>query len=88
MGRYQVIKCPLVESHHLAKDLSSVMVGCSRWRERLLGLCHLRLTRVREIRQVTFFLHLKEYEFRFNDRNQNLYKIMLKIVRLTPLFSS
>jgi len=34
----------------------------------------------------TFFLHLKECEFRFNFREQNLYKMMLKIVRQNPLF--
>ena len=28
-----------------------------------------------------FILHLKESEFRFNNRKQNLYKILLKIIR-------
>ena len=30
-------------------------------------------------------LHLKESEFRFNNRKQNLYKILLKIIRENPL---
>jgi len=34
----------------------------------------------------TFFLHLKESEFRLNHREQNLYKMILKIVRQNPLF--
>ena len=32
-----------------------------------------------------FILHLKESEFRFNNRKQNLYKILLKIIRENPL---
>jgi transposase-like protein len=34
----------------------------------------------------TFYLHLKECEFRYNYRSQNLYLTLLKIVRLNPLF--
>ena len=34
----------------------------------------------------TFYLHLKECEFRYNYRNQNLYLNILKIVRTRPLF--
>ncbi len=30
-------------------------------------------------------LHLKESEFRFNNRKQDLYKILLKIIRKNPL---
>ncbi|MCW9709175.1 IS1595 family transposase, partial [Aliifodinibius sp. 1BSP15-2V2] len=33
----------------------------------------------------TFFLHLKETEFRFNHRNNNLYNILLKLLREDPL---
>ena len=32
-----------------------------------------------------FILHLKESEFRFNNRKQNLYKILLEIIRENPL---
>ena len=45
-----------------------------------------RLTRFRGMNKETFFLHLKECEFRFNHREQNLYKMILKIVRKSPLF--
>ncbi|MGA3086197.1 MAG: IS1595 family transposase, partial [Thermodesulfobacteriota bacterium] len=31
--------------------------------------------------KTTFYLHLKECEFRFNYRNQNIYQLILKIVR-------
>ena len=33
----------------------------------------------------TFILHLKECEFRFNDRKNNLYAIMVRILRKNPL---
>jgi transposase-like protein len=33
----------------------------------------------------TFYLHLKESEFRFNHRHQNLYKLLLRILREDPL---
>ncbi|NMB57298.1 IS1595 family transposase, partial [Candidatus Beckwithbacteria bacterium] len=32
-----------------------------------------------------FKLHLKETEFRFNNRNNNLYKLLLKMFRENPL---
>jgi transposase-like protein len=44
-----------------------------------------RLTKFRGIAASTFYLHLKECEFRFNYRNKNLYKILLKMFREKPL---
>ena len=38
------------------------------------------------MRKATFNLHLKECEFRFNSRGDNLYRTILKIVREKPLF--
>ncbi|MCL2863868.1 MAG: IS1595 family transposase, partial [Methanimicrococcus sp.] len=35
-----------------------------------------------------FYLHLKECEFRYNCRNENLYQKILKIIRKNPLFYS
>ncbi|MCX5863690.1 MAG: IS1595 family transposase, partial [Deltaproteobacteria bacterium] len=43
-------------------------------------------TRFRGVSQATFFLHLKECEFRFNYRDQNMYRVILKIIRENPLF--
>ena len=40
-----------------------------------------RLVKFRGLSKNTFYLHLKECEFRFNYRNQNLYKILLKITK-------
>ena len=33
----------------------------------------------------TFYLHLKETEFRFNHRHDNLYKVLLKLLRSNPI---
>jgi len=45
-----------------------------------------RLTKFHGISDSTFYLHLKECEFRFNYRNQNIYKMLLKMFRENPLF--
>ena len=45
-----------------------------------------RLVKFQRIPQLTFYLHLKECEFRFNYRDQNLYVILLKMIRDNPLF--
>ena len=45
-----------------------------------------RLFKFRGMRLETFYLHLKETEFRFNYRNKNIYKLLLKKFKLEPLF--
>ena len=45
------------------------------------GFAKSRLARFRGMRKATFYLHLKECEFRFNSRGDNLYRTILKIVR-------
>ena len=45
-----------------------------------------RLFKFHGICDSTFYLHLKECEFRFNYRNKNLYKMLLKMFREKPLF--
>lgn len=44
-----------------------------------------RLARFCGVPKHTFYLHLKETEFRFNHRNQNLYKALLHLLRKDPL---
>ncbi|MGK7369047.1 MAG: IS1595 family transposase [Candidatus Halalkalibacterium sp. M3_1C_030] len=44
-----------------------------------------RLTQFNGVPKHTFYLHLKETEFRFNHRNNNLYKVLLKKLREDPL---
>jgi transposase len=50
------------------------------------GVAKTRLAKFRGMGKNTFYLHLKECEFRYNYRNQNLYLNILKIVRTRPLF--
>ena len=44
-----------------------------------------RLIRFRGMQKHTFYFHLKECEFRFNHRRDNLYKMVLKMCRENPL---
>ena len=44
-----------------------------------------RLIKFHGISKQTFYLHLKECEFRFNYRNKNLYQMLLKMCREKPL---
>ena len=44
-----------------------------------------RLARFNGFRHTHFILHLKETEFRFNYRNNDLYSVMLKPLRADPL---
>lgn len=45
------------------------------------GFAKVRLVKFRGLSKNTFYLHLKECEFRFNYRNHDLYKMLLKITR-------
>ncbi|MCI7015072.1 MAG: transposase, partial [Campylobacter sp.] len=48
----------------------------------------LRLSKFKGIKRQNFILHLKECEFRFNNRDKKgakLYKILLKMIRENPL---
>jgi transposase-like protein len=50
------------------------------------SIAKMRLVKFRGVNKNTFYLHLKECEFRYNHRNENLYLKILKIVREKPLF--
>ena len=53
--------------------------------ENFWGLAKVRLSKFRGMNKKTFYLHLKECEFRFNYRKDNLYELLLKIIRNNPL---
>ena len=53
--------------------------------ENFWGIAKVRLTKFRGIHKSRFYLHLKECEFRFNYCDQNIYAIILKILRNSPL---
>ena len=44
-----------------------------------------RLQKFHGVPQNTFYLHLKECEFRFNHRNEYIYATLLKMIRQNPL---
>ena len=54
--------------------------------ESFWGFAKTRLSRFRGMNKKTFYLYLKECEFRFNNRGKNLYSLILKILRKNPLF--
>jgi len=53
--------------------------------ENFWSITKTRLTKFRGIHKKTFYLHLKESEFRYNHRKENLYELLLKICRENPL---
>jgi transposase len=53
--------------------------------ENFWGIAKTRLAKFRGIRGDKFYGHLKETEFRFNHRKDNLYKLLLKSCRDKPL---
>ena len=53
--------------------------------ESFWGFAKHRLGKFKGIPNHTFYFHLKESEFRFNHRKQNMYKLLLKIFRGDPL---
>jgi transposase-like protein len=59
------------------KDLSGIRTFRSYARR--------RLAKFRGVPGSTFYLHLKECEFRFNCRNRSIYLVVLKLLRENPL---
>lgn len=53
--------------------------------ENFWGIAKARLSKFRGVSKKTFYLHLKECEFRFNHRGEDLYKLLLSICRKNPL---
>lgn len=49
------------------------------------GTAKTRLAKRRGIRPHLFYLHLKECKFRFNHRQDNLYRVLLEMLRKDPL---
>jgi transposase-like protein len=53
--------------------------------ESFWGYAKIRLVKFKGMNKDMFNLHLKECEFRFNNREQDLYKILLEMFRKEPL---
>ncbi|SHN70366.1 IS1595-like element ISDli1 family transposase [Desulfovibrio litoralis] len=54
--------------------------------ESFWGYAKTRLVRFRGLQKHTFYFHLKECEFRFNYRQEDTYKLILKFLKNKPLF--
>ena len=50
--------------------------------ESFWGYCKMRLSKFYGLKKEEFLLHLKECEFRFNHRKQDLYKILLEVITI------
>ncbi len=59
--------------------------ACGRVIEDFLGFTQQRMFRIRLAVTDRFGLHLKECEFRFNHRDEDLYQLLLKMFREKPL---
>ena len=53
--------------------------------ENFWGLAKVRLSKFRGMSKKTFYLHLKECEFRFNHRQEDIYRLLLFALRKEPL---
>jgi transposase len=53
--------------------------------ENFWGLCKVRLAKFRGMNKKTFYLHIKECEFRYNLKKQNIYLTLLKNFINNPL---
>jgi transposase len=53
--------------------------------EAFWSYCKRRLSKFNGMNSDKFILHLKECEFRYNNKDKNLYQILLKLVRKNPL---
>jgi transposase len=53
--------------------------------ENFWGIAKMRLSKFRGLNKNTFYLHLKETEFRFNHRNEDVYKMLLQMLKYYPL---
>ena len=67
-------------SNEFANDKSHINGIESFW-----AYAKLRLSKMKGIRKEMFYLHLKETEFRFNHRRDDVYKIVLKLLREYPI---
>jgi len=53
--------------------------------ENLWGIAMMSWSKFSDISKNSFHLHLKDTKFRFNHRNENMYKLILYMLRNNPL---
>lgn len=78
---------PLFQTTELRYSLKTADLRQARHRiESFWAFAKSRLTKFHGIADSTFYLHLKECEFRFNYRDKDLYKMLIKMLKEKPLF--
>jgi transposase len=70
-----------VNNNHGGNNMKSYINGV----ENFWGIAKMRLSKFRGLNRNMYNLHLKETEFRFNNREEDLYKILLQMLRDDPL---
>lgn len=72
---------------HSANEFSSRRVRGNHINgiEGFWGYAKTRLARFRGMHRDTFLFHLKECEFRFNHRHEDLYQVLLRLCGENPL---
>jgi len=60
--------------------------GRLRTLDNFWGQARLRLAKFKGVSRRTYHLHLKECQFRFNHRREDLYALLLRLIRDRPLF--
>jgi hypothetical protein len=53
--------------------------------ESFWAFAKLRMSKIKGIRKEMFYWHLKKIEYRFNHRGDNLYQLLLKLLRERPI---
>src|SRR6056297_402154 len=88
-NRYDLI-IDMDTGKHLYKSGNKLHPESSRRKlnriESFWGNAKSRLSKFKGMHSSTFRYHLKECEFRYNNRNEDLYQMLLKILRNDPLF--
>jgi len=77
-GKHQFLRKKESKSESSRKVLNRI--------ESFWGNAKSRLSKFKGIHSSTYKYHLKECEFRYNYRQDNLYQLLLKILRNDPLF--
>jgi len=77
-GKHQFLRKKESKSESSRKVLNRI--------ESFWGNAKSRLSKFKGIHSSTYKYHLKECEFRYNYRHDNLYQLLLKILRNDPLF--
>lgn len=77
-GCYRYLKQNNTDNQQYLRKMNSL--------ERFWGNAKSRLAKFKGIHSSNFRYHLKECEFRYNHRGEDLYQLLLKILRKDPLF--